>query len=91
MLSRNSCAQDSGRERWERKTKLVSLATSCHPQKVHEAIRMLADETSEEGRSSGVLHLDETIRLQDGSSAAVRDLLAEQHPHSEPAMAEALI
>ena len=57
---------------------------------VHQALRMLAEEASEEF-SSGVLRIGETVTLADGRTALVQDLLAEKHPPSQLACEDILM
>lgn len=53
---------------------------------VHQALRML-----NENQASGVLHLDESVTLRDGTKASVRELLNEKHPPGQPLRNSALI
>ena len=40
---------------------------------------------------SGVLQVDDVVNLKNGSSASVKDLLAEKHPRGQPASTSALM
>ena len=59
--------------------------------RVHDALRMLTDESSPEAYSSGNLKMDEMVTLGDGTSTSVRDVLLEKHPQAEPAAPEILL
>ena len=58
--------------------------------RVHEALRMLAADDSEEA-CSGVLKLDEVITDKDGWKASVNELLVEKHPGGQSDSPEILI
>ena len=57
--------------------------------RIHQAVRMLSESIDE--APAGVLHLNETITLDDGSTASVREILVEKHPSSSPATESVLM
>ena len=58
--------------------------------RVNQALRLLYESHSV-GAASGLLHLDETITLADGSAASVQDLLRGKHPQAQPAPVDILM
>ena len=58
--------------------------------RVHQALRVLKEEQSD-AEASGVLHMEEAIKVSDGTSVLVKDILREKHPSAQKASPDILI